>query len=184
MLAQMSHAASSEIVRIASESWETLASCQVVHGNAVCIWSAFIVETEFNAVLDSYRSDLADLITLAVKVTVATVAKYWCATLCRVTRVPIVTLPTFTDRPVKPSNAVCVGAAAGFEAGPRTVLDTPRVRKAAVALCAVCVLDAGVEQWLTTPDAVVGIAQEGIAADARWDVLLSNALCVRTAGMP
>lgn len=158
MLTQMSHAASSEIVRIASEPWETLASCKVVHGNAVCIWPAFVVKTEFNAVLDSYRSDFAYLITFAVKVAVATVAKYWCAALCWVTRVPVVTLPTFADRPVKPSNAVRVRATAGFEAGPRTVFDSPRVRKAAIALCTVCILDAGVEQRLTTPDAVIRIA--------------------------
>lgn len=145
MLTQVSHASSPQVMGISGKSREAFASCQVVHSNTVCIRSAFVVKTKFNAVLDSHRSNLANLISLAVKVAVATVTSYGYAALRDITRITVVTFPTFADRPVKPANAVCIRAAASLDAGSGAVLDASRIGKAAVALRTVGILDADVE---------------------------------------
>lgn len=124
VLTQVPHASSSQVVGISGKSREAFASCQMVHGNAVCIRSTFVIKTEFNAVLDSHSSDLANLVALAVVVAVATVTGYGCAALQEITGVSIVTFSAFTDRPVKPANAVCIGATASLDAGSGTVLNT------------------------------------------------------------
>lgn len=168
---------------VASKPWKTLTSGQVVHGDAVGVRSALVVEAEFDAVLDSHRCHFADLVALAVDVAVAPVASYGHAALSQVAGVSVVARLTFAHRPVEPPDAVSVGTAAGLDGGPGAVLDASRVGQAAVALSAVRVLHANVEQRLTAPDAVVGIAQEGIAADARGDVLLSHAPGIGSAGV-
>lgn len=134
-----------QVMGISGESREAFASCQVVHGNTVCVWSALVVKAKFNAVLDSHRSNLANLISLALKVAVATVTSYGYTALRDITGITVVTFPTFADRPVKPANAVCVGATPSLDAGSGAVLDASRIGQAAVALRTVGILDADVE---------------------------------------
>lgn len=184
VLTQVSHASPPQVVGISSKSWETFASCQVIHGNAVCIRPTFIIETKFDAVLDSNRSDFANLIPLAVEVAVATVTRYGRAALREITWIAVVTFSTLADRPVKPANAVRIGAAAGLDASSGAVLDASRIGKAAVALCTIGILETDIEQRLTASDTVVRVSQEGLSADACWNVLLSHTPSVWTASMP
>lgn len=184
MLTQVSHASSSQVVGISGESREAFASSQVVHGNAVCIRPTFIIETKFNAVFDSHRSDLANLISLAVMVAVATVTRYGRAALQEIARIAVVTFSTFADRPVKPANAVRIGAAAGLDASSGTIPDASRIGKTAITFGTVGILYADIKQRLTASDAVVWVSQEGLSADARWDMLLSHASGVRTTSVP
>lgn len=183
VLAQVPHAASPKVVGIAGKPGKTLASGQVVHGDAVGVRSALIVEAKLDAVLDSYGRHLANLVALAVNVAVAPVTSYGHAALSQVAGVSVVASLTFAHWSVKPSDAVGVGTAAGLDASPGAVLDASRVGQAAIALGTIGVLHANVEQRLTAPDAVVGIAQEGVAADACGGVLLPHALGVGSAGV-
>lgn len=184
VLAQVPHAASPKVVGIAGKPGKTLASSQMVHGDAVGIRSTLVVEAKLDAVLDSNGRHLADLVALAVNVAVAPVTSYGHAALSQVAGVSVVARLTFAHRSVKPSDAMGVGTAAGLDASPGAVLDASRVRQAAITLSTISILHANVEQRLAAPDTVVGIAQEGIAADARGGMLLPHALGIGSAGVP
>lgn len=85
---------------------------------------------------------------------------------------------------MKPANAVRIGAAASLDASSGAVLDASRIGKAAVALCTIGILETDIEQRLTASDTVVRVSQEGLSADACWNVLLSHTPSVWTASMP
>lgn len=175
MFAQMPHTAPPQVVWVARKSGKALTSCQMIHGNTVGVWSTLIVETKLDAVLYANLRQLAHLVALAVDVAVTSVEWDGRTAASEVPRIAIVPLTTLADGFVHSANAVCVGAASGLATGPCTVLDSARVGKAAVTLRAVRVVEAFIEKRLAAPDSVVGVAQEGVAADARRQVLLAEA---------
>lgn len=183
VLAQVPHAAPPEVMRVAREPGQTLAGRQVVHSDAVGVGPALVVQAELDAVLDAHLRQLAHLVALTVNVAVAPVERDGRAAAGKVAGVAVVSLPALADGFVHPANAMRVGSAPSLAASPRAVLDPARVGEAAVALWAVCVVEALVEEWLAAPDSVVGVSKEGVAADTRRQVPLAKAAGVGAARM-
>lgn len=169
---------------VASEPGQTLAGREVVHGDAVGVGPALVVQAELDAVLDAHLRQLAYLVALAVDVAVAPVERDGRAASGEVAGVSVVPLSALADRLVHPADAMRVGPAPCLAAGPCAVLDPACVGEAAVTLRTIRIVEALIKKWLAAPDSVVGVSEEGVTADARRQVLLAEAASVGAARVP